>query len=385
MDRSGKGWRTVRLLSLTSLLADVSGEMVMAVLPFLLVSQGASGLAVGIVGAASEAIGHFSKWLGGRAGDRVRHKRLLVASGYLVAALSRFGIAFATTWPASLAWRGADRVGKGIRSAPRDAMLHAAVPESEAGRAFAYHRAADTAGAVIGVLGALLLLTQEWSPSRIVLAAAFLGLAAVLPLLVLREPHVAPVELAEGQAARRRTGFRAYIVVSCLFAAGQVSYLFYLLRTGATEGILAAVAWYLLFNVVYAIAAYPLGILADSWGKARVLLLGFLLTALASVLFALAPSPLVFAAGFTVLGLSFAATEGTGRAIAATLAGSKHSTRLGLYHSTIGFAALAGGTAGGWLWDHAGPAALFEAGAAAVLLAALTLAYMLRRSDVRTG
>ncbi|HUR64432.1 MAG TPA: MFS transporter, partial [Candidatus Thermoplasmatota archaeon] len=274
MDRSGKGWRTVRLLSLTSLLADVSGEMVMAVLPFLLVSQGASGLAVGIVGAASEAIGHVSKWLGGRAGDRVRHKRLLVAAGYLVAALSRFGIAFATTWPASLLWRGADRVGKGIRSAPRDAMLHAAVPESEAGRAFAYHRAADTAGAVVGVLGALLLLWREWSPSRIVLAAAFLGLAAVLPLLVLREPHVAPVELAEGQAARRRTGFRAYVVVSCLFAAGQVSYLFYLLRTGATEGILAAVAWYLLFNVVYAIAAYPLGILADSWGKARVLLLG---------------------------------------------------------------------------------------------------------------
>jgi MFS family permease len=383
LDRRGEGWRIVRLLSLTSLLADISGEMVMAVLPFLLVSQGATGLAVGLVGAASEAIGHLSKFLGGKAGDRVRHKRLLVASGYLVAALARFGIAAASTWPASLFWRGADRVGKGIRSAPRDAMLHAAVPEAQSARAFAYHRAADTAGAVLGVFGALLLLVRGLTPGHIVLAAAFLGLAAVLPLLVLREPDV-PV-VPPGSEAPRRRGFRAYIVVSCLFAAGQVSYLFYLLRTGNAEGILSAVAWYLLFNIVYAIAAYPLGILADTWGKARVLLLGFLLTAVASLVFAAPPSKWTFLAGFSVLGLSFAATEGTGRSIAATLAGSKHSTRLGLYHSAIGFAALAGGLGGGYLWDRFGPAALFEAGTAVVLLAALTLLYTLSRPDVSAG
>lgn len=377
MERKGDGWRTVRLLALTSLLADISGEMLMAVLPFLLVSQGATGLAVGLVGAASEAVGHLSKWLGGRAGDRVRRKRLLVASGYLVATLSRFGIAAATTWPASLLWRSADRVGKGIRTAPRDALLHAAVPESEAARAFAYHRAADTAGAVVGVLVALLLLWQGLTPSRIVLAAAFIGLAAVLPLLALREPDLPPT--LPGQEAPRRPGFRAFVLLSSLFAAGQVSYLFFLLRTGAASGILAAVGWYLLFNVVYAAAAYPLGVLADRWGKARVLLAGFLLTALASLLFALEPSAWLLAAGFTVLGLSFAATEGTGRAIAAVLAGSRHSTRLGVYHASVGFAALAGGVLGGAVWDLYGPAALFEAGAAVVLLAGLALAYLLRR------
>ncbi|HEX2065631.1 MAG TPA: MFS transporter, partial [Candidatus Thermoplasmatota archaeon] len=154
--RGGDGWRTVRLLSLTSLLADVSGEMVMAVLPFLLVSQGATGFAVGLVGAASEATGHLAKWVGGRAGDRVRSRRALVAVGYLVPALARLGIASAATWGASLLWRSLDRVGKGLRSAPRDAMLHGAVPKAQVGRAFAYHRAADTAGAVVGVLGALL-------------------------------------------------------------------------------------------------------------------------------------------------------------------------------------------------------------------------------------
>jgi MFS family permease len=381
MGRGGEGWHAIRLLSLTSLLADISGEMLMAVLPFLLVSQGASGLAVGLVGAASEAVGHLSKWLGGRAGDRVRHKRLLVAAGYLVATLSRFGIALATTWPASLLWRSADRVGKGIRTAPRDAMLHAAVPESEAGRAFAYHRAADTAGAVVGVLAALFLLSRGLTPSRIVLASAFVGLAAVLPLLALREPELPPVP--PGQEAPRRPGFRAFIILSSVFAAGQVSYLFFLLRTGASAGILAAVAWYLLFNVVYAAASYPLGVLADAWGKARVLLGGFLLTALASLLFAFEPTPWLLAAGFTLLGVSFAATDGTGRAIAAVLAGSRHSTRLGLYHASIGFAALAGGTIGGALWDRFGPPALFEAGAAVVLLAGLAMAYVLQRRDVK--
>ncbi|MEA3204403.1 MAG: hypothetical protein QOI63_2085 [Thermoplasmata archaeon] len=383
MDRSGEGWRTVRLLSLTSLLADVSGEMLMAVLPFLLVAQGATGLAVGLVGAVSEAVGHLAKWAGGRAGDRFRHKRALVASGYLVAALSRFGIAAAATWPASLLWRGVDRVGKGVRTAPRDAMLHAAVPGHASARAFAYHRAADTAGAVIGVLGAWLLLRQGFSAGRVVLASAFLGLAAVLPLVALREPETAPV--VPGTEAPHRPGFRAYVVISCLFAAGQVSYLFYLLRTEPSQGIPGAVAWYLLFNVVYALAAYPLGVLADTWGKARLLLAGFLLTALASLLFALQPTPWLLAVGFTVLGLSFAATEGTGRAIAAALAGSRHSTRLGVYHAAIGFAALAGGTLGGLLWDRLGPAALFEAGAGVVLAAALALTYVLRRRDVRAG
>lgn len=380
MERRGDGWRTVRLLALTSLLADVSGEMLMAVLPFLLVAQGASGLAVGLVGAASEAVGHLSKWLGGWVGDRVRHKRALVASGYLVATLSRFGIAAAATWPASLAWRSVDRVGKGLHTAPRDAMLHAAIPLGQAARGFGYHRTADTAGAVLGVLGALLLLSQGFTPSRVVLAAALVGLVAVLPLLALREPDLPPAP--RGEAAPRRPGFRAFVAVSSLFAVGQVSYLFFLLRTGASAGVVAAVGWYLLFNVVYAVAAYPMGVLADSWGKARVLLTGFLLTALATLLFALPPTAPLLAAGFTLLGLSFAATAGTGRAIAAALAGARHSTRLGAYHASIGVAALVGGVLGGAVWDLWGPAALFEAGTAIVLLAALALVATLRRRAV---
>lgn len=374
MDRSGDGWRAVRLLSLTSLLADISGEMLMAVLPFLLVAQGATGLAVGLVGATSEATGHIMKAVGGRWGDRIRRKRALVASGYLIAALSRFGIALAATWPASLFWRSTDRVGKGIRTAPRDALLSAAVPKEEHSRAFGYHRAADTGGAVLGVVGALALLGWgHLSAARVVLAAAIVGLVAVVPLLALKEPDTRPAEGWTPQTSRPRAGFIPFVAIAGLFSAGQVSYLFFLLRAGSESGILAAVAWYLLFNVVYAAAAYPFGLLGDAWGKSRVFLVGTLLMALASLLFVPAPTPLLLGAGFVCMGLAFAATEGTGRAIAAGLAGSKASTHLGTYHAAIGLSALAGGAAAGYVWDAAGPAILFLAGSAAVLLSCLAM------------
>ena len=387
MKRSGNGWRTVRLLSATSLLADISGEMLMAVLPFLLVAEGATGLAVGLVGATSEAAGHVTKWLGGRWGDRVRHKRPLVAAGYLVAAVSRFGIAWGTSWGASLFWRSADRVGKGIRTAPRDALLSDAVPARERGRAFAYHRAADTAGAVIGVLAVLAMLHwTSWGLSTIVLVAAIVGLAATLPLLALREPDGGGHTATSATDIRPERGFATFIAVSCLFSAGQVSYLFYLLRAGGDSGgILAAVGWYLLFNVVYAAAAYPFGIAADAWGKSWVLCAGFLLTAAASLILALDPSPMTIGAGFLVLGLGFAATEGTGRAIAADLAGSKTSTNLGTYHAAIGVAALIGGIGGGLVWDHYGQTTLFAAGAAVVLVSLLGLLAWMRRPATAVG
>ncbi|HUR24747.1 MAG TPA: MFS transporter [Candidatus Thermoplasmatota archaeon] len=354
------GWRTVWILALTSLLADVSGEMMVAVLPLLLVGQGASGLAVGLFGAVSETVGHLTKWLGGRLGDRVRHPRLLVAGGYAGAGAARVGIALAATWWGSMLWRSVDRVGKGLRTAPRDAILSAAVSPQEKGRAFGLHRAADTTGAFVGVLAALALLAfTGLSAARIVLVAAIVGVAATLPLLFLREPKARPRVLTAD--APRGRGFGAFVAVSGLFAAGQASVLFFLLRAGGStrEGILGAAAWYLLFNAVYALASYPLGLLSDRRGKPVVLGAGFALTAVAQLFFVPAPTTLTLGTGFVLLGLSFAATDSTGRALAADLAGSKASTDLGVYHAAIGLASLAGAVAGGLLWDSQGPASLF--------------------------
>jgi MFS family permease len=169
--------------------------------------------------------------------------------------------------------------------------------------------------------------------------------------------------------------YRAYLLVAALFALGNVSYLFFLLRAAdAVGGEAGAIALYLLFNLVYLAAAYPAGHLADRWGKPRVLLGGFLLFALASALFLLPPSLPAALAGFAVLGLSFAGFEGTERAFAADLAGTEgRATRLGLFHGTVGLSTFAGGVVAGLLWDQVGAWAAFGWGMGLTLGAALLL------------
>lgn len=364
--------RNVLLLAATSFLADVSGEMLMAVLPFLLVAQGATGLGVGLVAGLADAVGHLVKPLAGRVADRTARRKPLIVAGYVTPALARVGIALSGTWGLSLLFRGLDRVGKGLRSGPRDALLAESAPPEQRGRAFGLHRAADTAGAFVGVLLALLAVTV-WgaSAATVVLAGALVGLGTLAPLAFVREdaPH------APGRAKEllepASPSYLRFLLVAGLFALGNVSYLFFLLRAAeAVGGEAGAIALYLLFNLVYFLAAYPAGHLADRWGKPRVLLAGWLLFALASALFLLPPSlPLAFA-GFVVLGLAFAGFEGTERAYAADLAGSAgRATRLGLFHMTVGLATLAGGVAAGLLWDRAGAWASFAWGVGLALVA----------------
>ena len=369
--------RNVLLLAFASFLADVSGEMLLAVLPFLLVAQGATGVGVGLVGGLADAVGHALKPFAGRLADRTGKRKPLVIAGYLVAALSRIGIALATSWPVSLLFRASDRVGKGLRTAPRDALLAESVAKAERGRAFGLHRAADTAGAVVGVglaLGALALL--DASPQAIVLAGALVGLGTLAPLVLVRE-----TDGAAGSAAAREEApsprFAAFVAVASLFALGNVTYMFFVLRAAATTSTTGAVALYLLFNVVYVVAAFPAGALADRIGKPRVLLAGWTLFAASALLFVPAPSTPLALAGFAALGLAFAGFEGVGRAFAADLAGGRgRSTRLGVYHASIGLATVTGGLAAGALWDRVAPWATFAWAAGLAALAALALAIL---------
>lgn len=368
--------RNVVLLSITSFLADVSGEMLMAVLPFLLVATGASGLDVGLTGGLSEAVGNILKPVFGAIADRARRRKPLVIGGYLLAASARLGIAYSTRWEADLAFRSADRVGKGMRSAPRDAILAESVTRETRGRAFGLHRAADTAGAVVGVGLALLgIVLLDATDASIVLVGAIIGLATAVPLLFVRDEPATPTDgkaLVEPVSPR----YRAYLVVAALFAVGNVSYLFFVLRAReAVGGAAGAVALYLLFNVVYAAGAYPMGTLSDRVGKPRVLAAGFLLFALAAALMALPPSLPLALAAFLVMGASFACVDGVERAFAADLAGSAaRSTRLGVFQGVVGVATVFGGVAAGLLWDRVGPWAAFAWGAAVPLVALALLA-----------
>jgi MFS family permease len=373
-------WRTVWLLALVSFINDISGEMLMAVLPFFLIAQGATGLGLGLVGGVTEGVGHMFKLVGGYIGTRAPSKKLLIGAGYAVSSLSRFGVAFATLWPVTLAFRSLDKVGKGLRTAPRDALLADSVTFRDRGRAFGLHRAADTAGAVVGVLIVLAALVFFGaSSSQIILAGAGIAMLSLIPLFFVQEPSAEslaanPIALREPMSKR----YGVFLAVSAVFFLSRVTYLFYLVRsTDAGTGITAAVAWYLVFNIVYTVLAYPAGRFGDNIGKRQLLLAGYVLTAVAAAMFIVPPGNLTLATGFVLLGASFAAVEGTSRAFAADLAGSRsRSSRLGEFHAITGMATLIGGIAAGLLWDNIGPEAAFVWGVVLPLVAALGLLWV---------
>ena len=351
-----QGWRNVLLLALVSLVADISGEMLMAVLPFLLLAQGATGVGVALVSGITEGVGHFMKLVGGRLGERVKHPRLLIGGGYLLAALSRFGVGLAPAWGVTLAFRSLDRVGKGLRTAPRDALVAAGIEPQQRSRAFGLHRAADTTGAVVGVLVVLAALAWlDASHRSIVLVGAAVGLLTVIPLFFVRDAPLAPSSEGRFQPGPAQPGYRSLLAVMAAFNLGRVSYMFYLIHAAGRniEAVQQAVLWYLLFNIVYAAASYPLGRLADLRGRRVVVLCGFLLQAAAAVPFILGQQGLPMAAGFVLLGLSFAAVESNAVALAAELSGQKgRSRRLGEYHALVGAATLVGSLVAGVLWDE---------------------------------
>jgi len=373
--------RNVVLLAVASFLADISGEMLHAVLAFLLVLQGATGLGVGLTGGVSDGVGHLLKPVFGAVADRTRRRKPLVIGGYVLAALARIGIASSSAWEGSLAFRSADRVGKGMRTSPRDAILAESTPPATRGRTFGLHRAADSAGAVVGValaLAGIALLGLDLSAlDRIVLVGAIVGLSTVLPLAFVRdvEGGVGNAQKAAFEAPSPR--YRAFLVVTAVFALGQVSYLFYILRAASGSTTFIAVALYLLFNVLYAALSLPLGQLSDRIGKGRTLAGGAIVFSASAALLTLGDSLALAALSFALLGVAFAATDGVQRVLAADLAGSAaRSTRLGYFHATIGLATVAGGVVAGALWDLAGSWAAFAWGAVVPLVALVLLGTM---------
>lgn len=364
-DMLKRGWRDVWLLALVSLIADISGEMVLALLPIVLVAQGATGLGIGLVDGVTEGVGHLFKYIGAQLGAHMKRQRALIGSGYLVAALGRFGVAFATTWPATLAFRSLDRVGKGLRAAPRDAMLARLIESGQRARAYGIHLAGDTLGGVIGVLLVLLFIpVLGFTTKTTVVVGSCIGLFAIIPLFWV---HDRLPTTADGQAVDEPPSpyYGSFLAVSALFSLGRLSYMFYIVRVlEVSRSVSMGILFYLLYVVSQAASAVQWGRTADRVGKSTILAVGFALFAIAPAVFILSTTTLGLAAGVMLLGLAFACVDGTGRALAAGLSGSLGRIgRLGEYQAITGFATLLGGIAAGLLWDSAGITAAFLWGA----------------------
>lgn len=371
--------RGIALLGVVSLLADVAGEMVQPLLPLYLAALGSGAIAIGAVeGAADAAVALVKVW-SGRLADRLPRRKPLVVLGYGLAGVAKAALALTSTWLGVFALRSVDRVGKGIRGAPRDAMIGDLARDGQRGLAFGFHRMADTLGAVLGPILALGLLA--WFGSGLegmrlvfLLTAVPMALGVALLVFGVREERVARVHgKGFGHALPRR--FYGYLGVTAVFGLGNVSYAFLLLRAqdlglGATE----AIALYVLFNVVYALASIPAGKRSDVLGRPPVLAGSFLVFAAMCAGFAIAAQAWVLVPLFALYGVFNAAFETVSRAYAVDLAPKEaRGTALGYYHATVGLTALPGGLAAGLLWEQVAPWATFAFGAGMAVLAALLL------------
>lgn len=366
----------VLLLGWVSFFADVSSEMLYPLIPiFLTTVLGAPVAVVGLIEGIAEAVASLIKPLAGRWSDRSQRRRLFILSGYGLSACSKAILAMAQAWPLALLGRVSDRVGKGLRSGPRDALLADSVEPANLGKAMGVHRGMDTLGAVVGPLIALLLLHLYNDNLRLVLWLAVIPglIGAALVLFVREQRRVRPAVSTPRSRLLLPGRFRVFLAIWGLFAFTNSSDVFILLR--AREMGLAAVGvvlLYCLYNLTYALASPLLGRLSDILGRRTLLIGGMLVYALVYSGFALATSNPHLIVLFASYGLYMAATEGVSKAFAIDLVPAHcKATATGWLGLVGGLGALCASIVAGLLWDSVGNRSVFALGACGALLAAL--------------
>lgn len=367
----------VRRLGWISLLTDVASEMAYPVVPLFLASVlGAPASVLGLIEGLAEALVSVMKGLSGWHSDRLGRRVPYIRLGYGLGALSKPLLAAAFAWPAVLAARLADRLGKGLRTTARDALIADSIQPAQAGRAFGFHRAMDTAGAVLGVAAALVLLWIFPGRYRLIfLLTALPGAAAVWLTMTLRETRTPEASPAAGPRPSWRDlpapFWRALVPLGLFALANSTDTLLLLRARDLGLGDPAVIGAYILYNLVYAATAYPLGALSDRVGRWRLLLLGYGLYALVYLGFAETPAWGLWLL-FPLYGLYMGLAEGAARAVAVQQSPAHMlGTALGVFYAATGLLGLAGSLAAGLLWDALGPAWAFRLGAGAALAAVL--------------
>ena len=381
--------RPVWVLGFVSFFADLSSELVYPIIPiFLTVTLGAPATAVGITEGVAEATANLTRLVSGRWSDRANARKPFVVAGYTLAAAGKLVLCVAPAWGFAVAGRALDRFGKGIRTAPRDALLADFTTPENRGRLFGFHRSFDSLGAVGGPLLGLLFLALAGDHLRWAIALAVVpGVIAVFVLRWLPERRP-----DHGEAAST-VGFRSlpraywlFLGVSMVFMAGNSSDAFLILRAkdiglGTTLVVLA----YVVYNTIYTAGAYPVGALSDAVPRPALLLAGYLVFAAVYLGFAGSEADWAVWPLFGAYGLYIAATDGVAKAFIADLAPSSlRSSALGVFQGVTGLMALAASITAGVLWDTVSPRAPFYLGAACAAAGAALLAAMLATGALRS-
>lgn len=371
--------RTVWVLGFVSLLMDISSEMIHALLPlFMAGTLGASAIWIGLVEGIGEGTALIAKVFSGVVADRFGHKKRLVFAGYFLGVISKPVFALAGSMPVVLAARFFDRIGKGLRGAPRDAIVADVTDESIRGAAYGLRQSLDAAGAFVGPLLATLLLLLWTEDLRSIFWIALIPGAACLALILFGvEDNVTPTVNTKRIAWKdlksvMTPAFVQLVILGTLFSLARFSNAFIVLRA-ADIGI--EHAWIpmavVLMNITFSLSSYPFGKLADKLNPMKLLALGMVLLALANLLFAYAANYRILAAGIVLFGMHLGATQGIFSTIISEIAPSEvRATAFGIFNFFSGLALLASGLVAGSLWEYMGAQYCFGGG---VVFALITL------------
>jgi len=373
------------LLGITSLLTDIASEMVYPVLPVYLVTKlGASPAILGLIEGVAESLASILKVFSGYFSDKIKLRKPFTIFGYACSMAGKFFLYVSTSWGYIFVGRVIDRFGKGIRTAPRDALIADAARDDKRGAAFGLHRAMDTLGAVSGILLAYLLITRYKGELKDIflfsLIPAFLG---VLLLFFVREkkkevkPGRAKLKFKWGALDKR---LKAFLIFSFIFTLGNSSNQFLLLRAqNLGSSLPVVILLYLAYNVVYCLVAYPASRLSDRIGRRKILVLGYLFYGLVYLGFAMNNSAFNLWFLFGIYGLYIGFTEGTEKALLTDIAPQElRATVIGLHAMFVGVALLPASLIAGLLWHFFGASAPFYFGGFMGVFASVGFWFVLR-------
>lgn len=376
-------------LSIVSFVNDTASKLIVPLLPFFIEALGGTGLAIGLISGIGESIAGMFKVVAGYWSDRLDRRKPFVFWGYFGAQISKILLAFAAAWPTVLVLRTAERLGKGVRSAPRDSILAASTVKSTRGKWFGIHRTLDSGGAMLGSLLAFVLYYLLKSDFKtIFLIAGGLGLLSVIPLFFVSDEK-SEVPIAKKTFGVQLKGFsrelKLFFAVAATFAVGNFGYMFFVLKSqGFFKGLLsvgAPVLLYALYNLSYTVLSLPAGKLSDKIGRRPVLMIGYGVFGVTSLGFLFANAVWHLIVLFVLLGVNYAFVEATERVYVSDLApADARGTALGSLHTLVSLAALPAGLIAGLLWD-ADPSYTFIFGTVTSCIAVVLFLFMGKKND----